>query len=168
MSKGDSPLKQFEIKPLIDLELFGIDISFTNSSLWMVITTILILAFFSLPFLRSNKTNSIDDLYPSRIQVAAELGFNFITNLIEDTVGKEGKKFFPLVFSLFMFILFGFRHSTLNDAPQKNRINQTAAYISSHFFNKKRRLIQPTSSSVSSWLAYRKKTKQKMKLQYRC
>ena len=108
MSKGDSPLKQFEIKPLVDLELFGIDISFTNSSLWMVITTILILAFFSLPFLKSNnKTNSIDDLYPSRIQVAAELGFNFITNLIEDTVGKEGKKFFPLVFSLFMFILFG-------------------------------------------------------------
>ena len=103
MSKGDSPLKQFEIKPLVDLELFGIDISFTNSSLWMVITTILILAFFSLPFLKSNKkTNSIDDLYPSRIQVAAELGFNFITNLIEDTVGKEGKKFFPLVFSLFM------------------------------------------------------------------
>ena len=50
MSKGDSPLKQFEIKPLVDLELFGIDISFTNSSLWMVITTILILAFFSLPF----------------------------------------------------------------------------------------------------------------------
>ena len=45
MSKGDSPLKQFEIKPLVDLELFGIDISFTNSSLWMVITTILILAF---------------------------------------------------------------------------------------------------------------------------
>ena len=39
MSKGDSPLKQFEIKPLVDLELFGIDISFTNSSLWMVITT---------------------------------------------------------------------------------------------------------------------------------
>ena len=68
MSKGDSPLKQFEIKPLVDLELFGIDISFTNSSLWMVITTILILAFFSLPFLKSNsKTNSIDDLYPSRI-----------------------------------------------------------------------------------------------------
>ena len=107
MSKGDSPLKQFEIKPIIEIDLYGYDVSFTNSALWMVITTLLVLGFFSLPFLKSNKTNSVKDLYPSRIQVAAELGFNFITNLIQDTVGKEGKKFFPLVFSLFMFILFG-------------------------------------------------------------
>jgi F-type H+-transporting ATPase subunit a len=107
MSKGDSPLKQFEVIPLIELELFGQNISFTNSALWMVITTILVLGFFSIPFLKSKKTNSIEDLYPSRFQVAAELGFNFISSLIEDTVGKEGRKFFPLVFSLFMFILFG-------------------------------------------------------------
>ncbi|MAV82252.1 MAG: F0F1 ATP synthase subunit A [Pelagibacteraceae bacterium] len=107
MSKGDSPLKQFEIKPLIDIEFFGQNISFTNSALWMVITTLLVLGFFSLPFFKSKKTNSIEDLYPSRFQVAAELGFNFISNLIEDTVGKEGRRFFPLVFSLFMFILFG-------------------------------------------------------------
>jgi F-type H+-transporting ATPase subunit a len=107
MSKGDSPLKQFEIKPIIELDLLGYDVSFTNSALWMVITTFLVLGFFSIPFLKSKKTNSIEDLYPSRLQVAAELGFNFISDLIQDTVGKEGKKFFPLVFSLFMFILFG-------------------------------------------------------------
>ena len=100
MAKGESPLKQFEIKPLMDLELFGYDISFTNSSLWMTITTIFIIIFFTAPFLKSRKTNSVEDLYPSRMQVAAEMGFSFINNLIADTAGKEGKKYFPLVFSL--------------------------------------------------------------------
>ena len=107
MAKGESPLKQFEIQPLVELNLFGQNISFTNSSLWMTITTIFILAFFTIPFLKSKKTNSVEDLYPSRLQVAAEMGFNFINNLINDTAGKEGRKYFPLVFSLFMFILFG-------------------------------------------------------------
>jgi len=107
MAKGESPLHQFEIHPIVDLQLFGHDISFTNSSLWMTITTIFIIGFFSIPFLRSKKTNSVQDLYPTRLQVAAELGFNFINSLLTDTVGKEGKKYFPLVFSLFMFILFG-------------------------------------------------------------
>jgi len=107
MAKGESPLKQFEIQPLVELNLFGQNISFTNSSLWMTITTVFILAFFTIPFLKSKKTNSVEDLYPSRLQVAAEMGFNFINNLITDTAGKEGRKYFPLVFSLFMFILFG-------------------------------------------------------------
>ena len=107
MAKGESPLHQFEIHPIVDLQLFGHDISFTNSSLWMTITTIFIIGFFSIPFLRSKKTNSVQDLYPTRLQIAAELGFNFINSLLTDTVGKEGKKYFPLVFSLFMFILFG-------------------------------------------------------------
>ena len=107
MAKGESPLKQFEIQPLVELNLFGQNISFTNSSLWMTITTIFILAFFTIPFLKSKKTNSVEDLYPSRLQVAAEMGFNFINNLITDTAGKEGRKYIPLVFSLFMFILFG-------------------------------------------------------------
>ena len=107
MAKGESPLKQFEIQPLVELNLFGQNISFTNSSLWMTITTIFILAFFTIPFLKSKKTDSVEDLYPSRLQVAAEMGFNFINNLITDTAGKEGRKYFPLVFSLFMFILFG-------------------------------------------------------------
>ena len=53
MAKGESPLKQFEIKPLMDLELFGYDISFTNSSLWMTITTVFIIVFFTIPFLKS-------------------------------------------------------------------------------------------------------------------
>ena len=107
MAKGESPLKQFEVQPILDINIFGLDISFTNSALWMTITTIFIIGFFTIPFLRSKKTNSVEDLYPSRLQVASELGFNFITSLINDTIGKEGKKYFPLVFALFMFILFG-------------------------------------------------------------
>ena len=107
MAKGESPLKQFEVQPILDINIFGLDISFTNSALWMTITTIFIIAFFTIPFLKSKKTNSVEDLYPSRLQVASELGFNFISSLINDTIGKEGKKYFPLVFALFMFILFG-------------------------------------------------------------
>ena len=107
MAKGESPLKQFEVQPILDINIFDLDISFTNSALWMTITTVFIIAFFTIPFLRSKKTNSVEDLYPSRLQVASELGFNFISSLINDTIGKEGKKYFPLVFALFMFILFG-------------------------------------------------------------
>ena len=107
MAKDESPLKQFEIQPIIDINLFGLDISFTNSALWMTVTTAFILIFFTAPFLKSKKTNSVSDLYPSRMQVAAELGFSFINSLLNDTVGKEGKKYFSLVFTLFMFILFG-------------------------------------------------------------
>ena len=107
MAKGESPLKQFEVQPIVDINVFGLDLSFTNSALWMTITTVFIIAFFTIPFLKTKKTNSIEDLYPSRLQVASELGFNFISSLINDTVGKEGKKYFPLVFALFMFILFG-------------------------------------------------------------
>ena len=107
MAKGESPLKQFEVQPIVDIKIFGLDLSFTNSALWMTITTVFIIAFFTIPFLKSKKTNSVEDLYPSRLQVASELGFNFISSLINDTIGKEGKKYFPLVFALFMFILFG-------------------------------------------------------------
>ena len=107
MAKGESPLKQFEVQPILEINVFGLDLSFTNSALWMTITTVFIIAFFTIPFLKTKKTNSVEDLYPSRLQVASELGFNFISSLINDTVGKEGKKYFPLVFALFMFILFG-------------------------------------------------------------
>ena len=107
MAKGESPLKQFEVQPILDINIFCLDIYFNNSALWMTITTIFIIAFFTIPFLRSRETNSVEDLYPSRMQVASELGFNFISSLINDTIGKEGKKYFPLVFALFMFILFG-------------------------------------------------------------
>ena len=50
----------------------------------MTITTAFILIFFTVPFLKAKKTNSVSDLYPTRMQVAAELGFNFINSLLID------------------------------------------------------------------------------------
>ena len=49
MAKGESPLKQFEIQPIVDIKFLGFDISFTNSALWMTITTAFILIFFTVP-----------------------------------------------------------------------------------------------------------------------
>jgi F-type H+-transporting ATPase subunit a len=92
-------MHQFEIKRIFDLELFGLDASFTNSALFMVIAACLITLFTVFAMRRGA-------LVPSRLQSVAELSYEFIANTINSTAGKEGMKFFPFVFSLFMFILF--------------------------------------------------------------
>jgi F-type H+-transporting ATPase subunit a len=97
---GHSPLAQFEIKELIPVKLGGVDISFTNSALYMAIALVLITAF----LLLGTRSRSV---VPGRWQVAAELSYEFIAGLIRDTIGAEGRKYFPFVFALFMFILFG-------------------------------------------------------------
>ncbi|MEM7774618.1 MAG: F0F1 ATP synthase subunit A [Pseudomonadota bacterium] len=93
-----SPVEQFEIKPIIPLELFGIDASFTNSALFMVIGAGGICAF--LTFAMSRRS-----LVPSRAQSLAELSYEFIANMVRDNVGTAGMKFMPFVFSLFIFVL---------------------------------------------------------------
>lgn len=97
---GHSPLAQFEIKTLIPLEIGGTDISFTNSALFMVIAVVLVIAF----LLLGTRGRA---LVPGRWQGMAEITYEFVANLLRDTVGNEGRKFFPVVFTLFMFILFG-------------------------------------------------------------
>ncbi len=104
MAKGESPLKQFEIQPIVDINFLGFDISFTNSALWMTITTAFILIFFTVPFLKAKKTNSVSDLYPTRMQVAAELGFNFINSLLADTVGEASHIIVTLALAMGVFI----------------------------------------------------------------
>ena len=98
-----SPLEQFEIKSLLTTldpgETMGL-VTFTNSSLMMVATLILITAFLVLGMRRGA-------LVPGRMQSLAELSYEFIAGLISDTVGPEGRRYFPIVFTLFMFILFG-------------------------------------------------------------
>ncbi len=94
------PLSQFEIKTLIPLQPGGVDISFTNSSLMMVLALALVTLFLTLGMRRRA-------LVPGRWQSMAELSYQFVANLIRDTVGAEGRRYFPLVFTLFMFILFG-------------------------------------------------------------
>jgi F-type H+-transporting ATPase subunit a len=97
---GHSPLAQFEIKPLYKLELGGYDISFTNSALFMTIAFLLITLFLLLSTRRQ-------ETVPGRWQVMAELSYEFIASLIRDTIGAEGRKYFPFVFTAFMFILVG-------------------------------------------------------------
>ena len=100
MAAKDSPLKQFEIIPFSKTEVGSYDISFTNSSLSMVITVAVITLFLTL-------TVNPRSLVPTRMQLISELMYNFIAQLLSDTVGDNGKKYFPFVFSLFMFVLIG-------------------------------------------------------------
>jgi F-type H+-transporting ATPase subunit a len=99
-AEGHSPLAQFEIKTLIPLKLGEIDVSFTNSALFMSLTLIMVTLFLVLGMRQRA-------LVPERWQSMAELSYEFVANLLRDTVGNEGRKYFPFVFSLFMFILFG-------------------------------------------------------------
>ena len=94
------PIHQFEIKELIPLELFETNISFTNSSLFMSLAII----FVTLLLLISIKNKS---LIPSRLQSISEIFYEFISNMVSDNIGDKGRKFFPLIFTLFTFLLFG-------------------------------------------------------------
>ena len=95
-----SPLSQFEIKKLIPIEFMGYDISFTNSSLAMLSTVILILLFTFIGLKNSA-------IIPTRGQSLVEISYEFIANMIGDNIGKSGMKYFSFIFSLFMFILLG-------------------------------------------------------------
>ncbi len=100
MATGQSPLAQFEIKPLIPMKLGDIDISFTNSSVFMVVTVVTISLFLIIGMRRAQ-------LVPGRWQSMAELSYVFIANLVRDTVGTQGRPYFPFIFSIFMFVLVG-------------------------------------------------------------
>ena len=95
-----SPLDQFEINPLVNFEVGGVDLAFTNSSISMVITVLFITLFLTL-------TVNPRSIIPSRMQLISELCYNFIAQLLNDTVGDQGKRYFPFVFSIFMFVLIG-------------------------------------------------------------
>ena len=101
MSSADhshSPLAQFEVHPLIPIKLGGFDISFTNASLWMVISVAVAL----LLLLAASRRSA---LVPGRVQSLSEMLIEFISGTVRDSAGKEGMKYFPLIFSLFMFVL---------------------------------------------------------------
>jgi F-type H+-transporting ATPase subunit a len=100
VAEGHSPLAQFEIKTLVPLEIGGIDASFTNSSLFMVLTVATVTL-----FLVGGMRKSA--LVPGRWQSMAELSYVFIAGLLKDTVGNEGRPYFPFIFTIFMFVLVG-------------------------------------------------------------
>src|SRR6266851_73623 len=95
-----NPLEQFEIERLIPIHIGGIDLSFTNSAMLMTVAAALVTALLVL-----GTRNAA--LVPGRWQSLAELSYEFIGNMIDGTVGHEGREYFPFVFTLFMFILFG-------------------------------------------------------------
>ena len=95
-----SPLEQFEIIPILDIKSGNIDLSFTNSSVAMVLTVAIITLFITI----SVNTRAI---IPSRLQLLSELSYNFIAQLLKDTVGSDGRRYFPFVFTIFMFVLIG-------------------------------------------------------------
>ena len=93
------PIHQFEIHKIATLgHIGGHEIAFTNSALFMAITVVGIWALLV-------GGSSARALIPGRMQSIAELSYEFVADTINNTAGKEGMKFFPLVFTLFMFIL---------------------------------------------------------------
>ena len=92
------PIHQFHIIKLIPINIGGYDLSFTNSALFMVATVIVAAAFLYL-------TTSSRSLVPGRLQSISEMAYEFVGNMLRDAAGKQGMQFFPLVFSLFMFVL---------------------------------------------------------------
>jgi F-type H+-transporting ATPase subunit a len=91
------PMHQFTVEPLLPLHIGGYDVSFTNSSLWLLITLGVIYGFMAMGMKRQ--------LVPGRWQVAVEGLTGFIDDMVNVNIGPKGKKFVPYIFSLFVFIL---------------------------------------------------------------
>ena len=95
-----NPMHQFEVYRIgPEIKLGEIDISFTNASLFMIISSLAILIVFNL----GAKKNA---LIPNKMQLLSELSYSFISKMISDTAGSKAKPYFSFIFSLFMFVLF--------------------------------------------------------------
>ena len=95
------PMHQFAIEKLFGTDnwaIAGHNIAFTNSSLWMALTTLVLMVFVG--------GGAKRELVPGRWQMAVESLAGFIQSTLATTVGPNGKKYVPYVFSLFSFILF--------------------------------------------------------------
>ena len=95
-----SPVAQFEIKPIFDLSIGGQDVSFTNASLFMLLAVVV-----SSVFLVSAMRKR--ELIPGRMQGLAEMMYEFVADMVRSNVGNEGRPYFPFIFTLFVFLLFG-------------------------------------------------------------
>ena len=93
-----NPLEQFEIHPIFELHIGGLDLSISNAAFYMLAATAIIILVLNLAMSRAGHV-------PTRLQSVAELMYEFIAGMIRDIIGPEGMKFFPYVFTLFTFIL---------------------------------------------------------------
>lgn len=88
------------ITKIIPFNVGGIDVSYTNSALAMTAAVVVVSVFLIFGMRRGS-------LVPGRWQVVAELSYEFVANMIRDNVGQEGRRYFPFIFTLFMFIFAG-------------------------------------------------------------
>jgi len=93
-----SPLEQFEIVPIFSF-FIGSKLSFTNSSFFLLLTSLFIIVFF---FFCLRKATII----PNYWQIIIELMFDFVQNMLFESLSKKGEKFFPFIFVTFIFIFF--------------------------------------------------------------
>lgn len=92
------PMEQFAITTLKPLMLGSYDASFTNSSLWMAVATLAIAAFLFIGTARPQ-------IVPGRWQAAVEYLYDFVRGILDENVGPEGRRFAPLIFAIFIFVL---------------------------------------------------------------
>ena len=92
-------MQQFSVHKIgPEIKIAGIDLSFTNASLFMVISASVIMLFL---FLGTKEKKII----PDKVQLIAEMFYTFVAKMISDTAGSRAKPYFPFIFSLFMFVL---------------------------------------------------------------
>ncbi|MHA1539631.1 MAG: F0F1 ATP synthase subunit A [Alphaproteobacteria bacterium] len=94
------PLHQFEIQTIIPLELGGFDISFTNSTLWMMIA---IAVSFTAIMLATRRLSPV----PNRFQAFVEIVYEIVADMLRSQVGQKGMVYFPFIFSIFVTVLMG-------------------------------------------------------------
>ncbi|WP_417496073.1 F0F1 ATP synthase subunit A [Maricaulis sp.] len=93
------PMHQFVVQPVLELPtLFGIDLTITNSALFMIATTLV--TSFGLILLTGRGA-----MVPTRSQSIAEILYGFVADMVRSIMGEEGRAVFPYVFTLFIFIL---------------------------------------------------------------
>src|SRR3546814_16153146 len=96
---GNNPMEQFAIRVLHPIPpVAGVDLSFTNSSLWMLIALAVVAVFLYAGTARPT-------LVPGRMQAAVETIYGFIVSMMDENVGPNGRRFVPLNFSIFIFVL---------------------------------------------------------------
>jgi len=100
LAEAHNPLDQFVIQAWVPIKIGDFDVSFTNSSAFMLLSVICATA---LMVLAVRPRAGV----PGRWQLLAELSYQFIAKMVADNIGKEGRSYFPLIFSIFIFVLFG-------------------------------------------------------------
>ncbi len=95
---GFNPMDQFLINRYVPIHLFGYDASFTNSAFYMVMATTLVTAFLVFSMRGRNHV-------PTRMQSVSELTYEFVANMVRQNAGHSGMKYFPVIFTIFAFVL---------------------------------------------------------------